>query len=218
MSVHPMPLTSLTGALIVSASCVLSASAENTTWVVREKWSGVFPVGRLHVLPKEQRLRRVGYLDNQKLWTSVWQAWKPQQKRPQVDFDKQMIVFIKNVRFLNRLSRPTVSLQDGTLLVRAAETRSARPIRNQVFCLMFPVPRRGIGGITDGKEPQLKVKTDARLQRQSVRSLEPAVRNRPSPRPTPALSARNRQTWKRNWLGFRPLLGAFFRAFASEND
>jgi len=218
MSVHAMPLNSVSGALIVSASCILAASAEDKTLIIREKWSGVFPVGRLHVLPAEQRLRRVGYLDNQKLWTATWQAWKPQQKQPQIDFDKQIIVFIKNVRFLNRLSRPTASLKQATLLVRAAETRSARPIRNQVFCLMFPVPRSGITAITDGKEPQLKVKTDAGFVTQSNGFPRHSKPHAPRSGPKSVASSEGRRPLNRNGPEFRPLPSVFFRAFPRGND
>ena len=48
------------------------------------RWSGDFPVADIALLPDGQRQSGTGYIDGQKAFASVWQAFKPGEKIPAV--------------------------------------------------------------------------------------------------------------------------------------
>ena len=119
---------------------------------ILEKWSGNYPVAYLDRLPKGQRSSRVGYLGNAKKFAEVWQAFKPGEKLPKVDFRKHLVVFSRNVDFYNRISIAKITLKDGTAEVISIETRSAMPIDDKVAMAMAVLPRIGVKFVGGGKK------------------------------------------------------------------
>ncbi len=218
MSVERVSLTSVFAALLISTATSHSASAADTQLNIQSRWAGTFRTGQLNVLPLEQRLRRVGYLNDRKTWTRVWSAWKPDQKCPAIHFNEQLVVLIKNVRYLNRLSDPRATLSAGKLLVRAAETRSTRPIRSRVHCVLFSVPRAGIKWITDTNGEPLEVKTPTASKTFTVHPQIPSV----SPRPQSACACGPPGTGygksSRPWVKYEPVHTGFFRDFYRGTD
>ena len=71
---------------------------------ILQQWSGDYPVSELHRLPESLRTSRVGYLADVKIFADVWQASKPNEKMPEVDFKTNLVVFTRNVDFYNRTS------------------------------------------------------------------------------------------------------------------
>jgi len=82
----------------------------------------------------------------------IWQAFKPNQPLPQVEFGTQIVVFSHNVAFYNRINIVKVSLEDGIAQIIAIETRSALPIEDKVAMSMAMIPRTGIKFIQAGTE------------------------------------------------------------------
>jgi len=114
------------------------------------RWSGDFPVADLALLPDGQRQSRTGYIDGQNAFASVWQAFKPGEKIPAVDFNRNLVVFSRNVDFYNRTTIIKVILTDGGAEIIAMETMSALPIEDQVALTMAVIPRAGIDFILSG--------------------------------------------------------------------
>jgi hypothetical protein len=82
---------------------------------ILQQWSGDYPVSELHRLPENLRTSRVGYLADAETFAGVWQAFKPNEKIPEVDFKSNLVVFTRNVDFYNRTSIGMIKLADDVL-------------------------------------------------------------------------------------------------------
>ena len=119
---------------------------------ILQKWSGDYPIVHLNSLYQGRQKSRIGYIGNAAIFATVWQAFKPGEKTPEVDFCRNVIVFSRNVEFYNRLSIFKITLKDGVIEIFAMETRSALPIKDKVAMAMAVIPRAGVEYIQAGKQ------------------------------------------------------------------
>jgi apolipoprotein D and lipocalin family protein len=119
---------------------------------ILRSWSGDYPVSQLDRLPENQRTTPAGYLGTSAAFGAVWQAFKPGEEVPEVDFSKQFVIFSRNVRFYNRTSIAKAILKDGVADFLAIETMSAMPIEDKVGMAMAAIPREGARFIQAGSE------------------------------------------------------------------
>jgi len=142
-------------ALFVAVSCIgvpaFGAGEAGTTsegkardLPILETWSGDYPVSQLKCLPEGQRNSPAGFLGDSAAFTAVWQAFKPGEKVPEIDFSSHLVVFSRNVEFYNRNSIAKVSLEDGVVEVLALETMTSMPIEDKVAMAMAVIPREGV--------------------------------------------------------------------------
>ena len=117
---------------------------------IEHKWSGKFPVAQLPIFPVEMQQNKVACVVNADQWALVWAALDMQDDLPKIDFEKNFIVMVKNVRFVNRISIMRVTQTSDTLSVMAMETRTARPIDKVVLCALAVVPRAGVKKVSGG--------------------------------------------------------------------
>jgi len=137
--------------LWIAFACILPGCAataahhsEPKALPIIQKWSGDYPVSQLNRLPKDQRASRVGYLGDAATFTIVWQAFKPGEKVPEVNFNRNLVVFSRNTDFYNRTSIAKVILKDSVAEIIAVETMSAMPIEDKVAMALAEVSRAGI--------------------------------------------------------------------------
>ena len=142
------PLVPCLAILVLCLSASLSAEPIKPT----EQWSGFYPIKQLVKLPAKQQKSAVGAIQDKKTWEAVFKALQPDMKLPEVDFKKNMVVFARNIRFVNRIIGLTAMVEEETLVVRYASTRTARPIVDQVFFVAAVFPRKGISKISNGQE------------------------------------------------------------------
>ncbi len=152
--------------LWLACVCVMPACAATTTQSgapknisILQMWSGDFPVAHLNRLPRGQQKSRVGYIDTAAIFAAVWQAFKPNEKVPEVDFSENFIVFSRNVDFYNRTSIARIILRDGVIEILAMSTRSALPIVDNVAMGLAVIQRAGVTSIQAGKR-QISLSTD----------------------------------------------------------
>ena len=141
-----------------------SSDSEPRDLVILQSWSGDYPVSQLDRLPEDQRQSAVGYLGDVARFTNVWQAFKPGEKAPEVDFGKVLVLFFRNVNFYNRTSIVKVTLKDGVAEVMAMETLSSQPIEDKVAMALAVVPRAGVRFIQTGTK-RIPVSDEAGLDR-----------------------------------------------------
>ena len=106
-----------------------------------QKWSGDYPVFQLSRLPEGQYMNRVGFIENAVTFNQIWQAFKPGEEVPAIDFNADIVVYTRNVDFYNPLSIVKVLLTDGIAEIVSKETMSARPIGDQVAMALAVIPR-----------------------------------------------------------------------------
>ena len=114
------------------------------------KWSGDYPVKHLDKLPEAQRVSSVGYINDAKTFAAVWQVFKPGEKLPEVDFTANLIIFVRNVNFYNKINLLKCTLKEGVAEVLAMETMSANPIEDKVAMALAVVPHAGLKLIRAG--------------------------------------------------------------------
>ena len=117
---------------------------------ILQKWSGDFPVAQIERLPADQRKERVGYIGDPATFAVVWEAFKPGEPPPAVDFAKNLVVFSRNVHFYNRTSIARVTVKDRVVEVMAIETLTSRPVEDKVAMALAVIPREGVKWIRIG--------------------------------------------------------------------
>jgi hypothetical protein len=127
-----------------------AAKGEVKNLPILQKWSGDFPVAQIERLAADQRGERVGYIGDPVTFVAVWEAFKPGDPVPAVDFAKNLVVFSRNTHFYNRTSIAKVTVKDGLAEVLAVETLTSRPVEDKVAMAMAEIPREGVEFILSG--------------------------------------------------------------------
>jgi len=135
---------------IYPSASVTAGTSTATEVPLAAHWAGDYPVTELYRLPETQRASAVGFIGDAKRFTAVWKAFKADEPTPAVDFDKHIVVFVRNTEFYNRTSFAKATLTGGILTILAMETQSARPIEDKVAVAMAVVPRAGVNSIQSG--------------------------------------------------------------------
>jgi len=117
---------------------------------ILQSWQGDYPVARLDLLPEKQREQGVGFIHEAKTLECVWNAFKPGEAVPEIDFKVNLVLFARNTQFFNRISIGKVKVTNGVAEVLAMETMSAMPIEDKVAMSLVMVSRREITAIQTG--------------------------------------------------------------------
>jgi len=119
---------------------------------ILQSWQGDYPTAQLNLLPENQREHAVGFIGNTETFNAVWNAFKPEEAVPSIDFNTNFVIFAKNTQFYNRIRIGKVNVTNGVAEVLAMETLSARPIEDKVAMSLVVLNRQGITGIRSGEE------------------------------------------------------------------
>lgn len=112
---------------------------------ILQKWMGDYPVAQLDRLPVGQSQARLGYIGDAETFASVWQVLKPGTALPQVDFNKTLVVFVRNVKIYHPALIEKVTLKDGVAEIVAAEPLTpAEPIEDRVALGLAVISREGL--------------------------------------------------------------------------
>ncbi len=142
-----------TGGQKMASSQGVSAPENNLSKEVSilQTWSGDYPVAQLERLPVGQSQSSVGFVGDEATFAAVWEAFKPGENVPEVDFSKNIVVFTRNVDFYNRTNIFRVTLKNGVAEVLAMETMSALPIEDWAAMALAVIPRTGVKFIRVGE-------------------------------------------------------------------
>jgi hypothetical protein len=123
---------------------------------ISQSWQGDYPTAQLNLLPENQREHAVGFIGSTETFKAVWNAFKPEEAVPSIDFNNNFVIFAKNTQFYNRIRIGKVNVTNGVAEVLAMETMSATPIENKVAMSLVVLNRQGITGIqSDDKVIQI---------------------------------------------------------------
>jgi hypothetical protein len=117
-----------------------------------QSWQGDYPIAQIQLLPAEQQEQAVGFIGDAETFAGVWNALKPNDAVPKIDFKAHLVLFARNTQFFNRISIHRVNINNGLAEVLAMETMSAIPIEDKMAISLVKVPRQGIIGIRSGNE------------------------------------------------------------------
>ncbi len=117
---------------------------------ILQSWQGDYPTAQLNLLPDNQRENAVGFIGNIETFKAIWNALKPEEAVPDIDFNTNVVLFVKNTQFYNRIRIGKVNVTNGVADVLAMETMSAMPIEDKVAMSLVVIARQGITGIKSG--------------------------------------------------------------------
>ena len=121
--------------------CAVSATAQDATL---EQWWGEYPISELDLFPLDQEINGLGYIADQETWASVWSGFRSGPV-PAVDFESELVLFARNVDFVNRLRLLSATVDEqGMAHVIVAETRTAIPIDDFVYWSAGTIPADGV--------------------------------------------------------------------------
>ena len=123
--------------------------SNSQTVPISTSWQGDYPVAALERLPAGQQEAATGYIGDSLTFSTVWQAFKPDEAVPQVDFENDLVVFARNVNFYNRTRIAQVKVWE-VIEVLALETMSAAPIVDKVGMSLAVIPCEGVDAIRVG--------------------------------------------------------------------
>jgi len=118
---------------------------------ILQSWQGDYPVAALDRLPRGRHSQAIGIIADADAFENVWNAFKPGQDRPAIDFGRHLVIFARNTQFYNRTAIIKVKVKSGVAEVMAMETLSALPIEEKVAMSMAVVAREGITAIQAGE-------------------------------------------------------------------
>src|SRR5262245_16695626 len=95
---------------------------------ILKEWKGKFPASGLELLPEGQRDLRIGYIGDAKSFEKAWKVYQPKQPVPKVDFKEHIVLFVRNIKFVNDIKDLGVVVNDGRATVNYFETRTSVPI------------------------------------------------------------------------------------------
>ena len=95
---------------------------------ILQSWQGDYPVDQLTALPENANQPGIGYIAGPKIFGKVWAAFKPGESEPHIDFEENLVIFVRNIQYFNRILIGKIKLEKGIAEVLAMETLSARPI------------------------------------------------------------------------------------------
>jgi len=121
---------------------------------ILQRWVGDYPVAQLDRLPVGQSQASVGYIGDAETFASVWQVLKPGTTLPQVDFNKNLVVFVRNVTSYHPTLVEKVTLKDGVAeIVAAGPLTPTEPIGDRVALGLAVISREGLKFIhTDNEQ------------------------------------------------------------------
>jgi hypothetical protein len=134
----------------VTAGTGKQTSAAGGEVKILQSWQGDYPVDQLKRLPEKQREKAVGFIDDSKTFAGVWKAFKKGEAVPEIDFKANLVLFVRNTQFYNRISIGKINVTNGVAELLAMETMSAMPIEDKVAMSMVLVERKGIKGLKSG--------------------------------------------------------------------
>jgi len=123
------------------------AFASKTEKAIKQSWNGDYPVDQLALLAERTDQKGSGYIGDAPTFRAVWSAFKPGEHEPDLDFNENLVIFVRNTQYYNRMIIGQVILEDGVASVMAMETLSARPIEDVVALSMAVISREGVVGI-----------------------------------------------------------------------
>ena len=114
---------------------------------ILQSWQGDYPTTQLDLLPENQREHAVGFIGSTETFKAVWNAFKPEEAVPAIDFNTNFVIFAKNTQFYNRIRIGKVNVTNDVAEVLAMETMSSMLIEVKVAMSLVVIARQGIIGV-----------------------------------------------------------------------
>jgi len=107
-------------------------------------------------LPERFRETPYGIIDRDSELEAIWPGFHSYDggsvSMPSVDFADQLIVFVRNTQFYNRIHLGTVNIIEGKGEIVTMETRSALPLIDKASFAMMVLNRKDVSQLRFGDQ------------------------------------------------------------------
>jgi uncharacterized lipoprotein YbaY len=117
-----------------------------------DQWSGRFPTKELARLPEGMQDTPAGFIADEAAFARLWEAWKPSQKRPAVDFKTSLVLFAvdRDPQYSPGPMAIMALMKDGVLTVMRGGLSAEKPVPAGETCglVAAEVSRAGVRGVS----------------------------------------------------------------------
>jgi len=131
----------------------LSAAKEKQEYLpILNRWGGDYPIAELDRLKEGHAQSHWGYIGDEAVFASFWEAFKKGKKVPEVDFGKNIVVFVSGDRSFKQMFIAKVTLKNHVAEMVADGSTSGSPRAESLAIALAVIPRTGINFVRLGTE------------------------------------------------------------------
>jgi len=131
----------------------LNSAGEKQNYLpILNRWSGDYPIAQGDHLKGWQVQGDGGYISDEAAFASLWEAFKHGTPVPQVDFSKNLVVFVKGDGSYKQMFITKVTLKDSVAEVVAAGNTSGSSREGSLAMALAVIPRAGVKFVRVGKD------------------------------------------------------------------
>lgn len=120
---------------------------------ILNRWSGDYPIEPLDRFKNwHAQSSHWGYIGDEAEFASFWEAFREGKKAPEVDFGKNIVVFVSGDRTFKTIFIAKVTLKDHVAEMVADGNSSSSPSSDRLAMALAVIPRSGVHFVRWGRE------------------------------------------------------------------
>ena len=119
---------------------------------ILNRWSGEYPIAKLDRLKAWHARSQWGYIGDEAGFSSFWNAFREGRRAPEVDFSKNIVVFVGGDGSYKQMVIVKVTLKDHVAEVVVDGSKPGPPGADTCAMAVAVIPRSGVGFVRMGKE------------------------------------------------------------------
>ncbi len=130
-----------------------NSSAQNQDALpIFNRWNGDYPRAQLDHFKEGHTQLHGGYLGDEVAFSSFWKNFKPGTAVPQVNFNENLVVFVRGDESYRQMFIAKVALKQNIAEVVAAGNRSGPAPEDSFAMALAVIPRAGVKFVRVGNE------------------------------------------------------------------
>lgn len=130
-----------------------TSSAENRDALpILNRWNGDYPIAQLDRLKDGHAQLHGGYIGDEEAFASFWKNFKPGTAVPRVNFNENLVVFVRGDASYSQMLIAKVTLKQNIAEVVASGNRSRSTPEDSFAMALAVIPRAGVKFVRVGNE------------------------------------------------------------------
>jgi len=129
-----------------------SAAENRDALPILNRWNGDYPIAQLDRFQEGHAQLHGGYIGNEVAFASFWKDFKPGTAVPRVNFDENLVVFVRGDGSYSQMLIAKVILKQNIAEVVASGNRSRSTPEDSFAMALAVIPRAGVKFIRVGNE------------------------------------------------------------------
>lgn len=130
-----------------------NSSAENRDALpILNRWNGDYPISQLDRFKEGHAQLHGGYMGDEVAFASFWKDFKPGTAFPRVNFNENLVVFVRGDASYSQMLIVKVTLKQNIAEIVAAGNRSRSTPEDSIAMALAVIPRAGVKFVRVGNE------------------------------------------------------------------